>query len=285
MLVSDKWIDYELLDCSGGEKLERWGKYILVRPEPQAIWKSTREHSGWREFDAHYERSVSGGGKWSNNKLPDNWRINYNLPHTLAFNVALMNFKHTGLFPEQAINWEYIIDKISSAGRKINVLNLFAYSGGATLAAASAGATVCHVDASRGMVSRARENAQLSNLGDKPIRWIIDDCSAFVQREIRRERKYDVIIMDPPSFGRGPSGEVWKLEDSLYDFIELCKGVLSDDPLFVLINSYTTGLSPSTLSYISQSILGGNAQSYELGLPVTKSGLVLPCGAACRLEF
>ena len=285
MWYSNKWIDYELLDCSNGEKLERWGQYVLIRPEPQAIWKSKREHPGWREFDARYDRSKSGGGAWSRNSVPDKWQINYTCTQTLSFHASLMNFKHTGLFPEQAVNWEYIIDKISSAGRKINVLNLFAYSGGATLAAASTGAAVCHVDASRGMVSRARENANLSNLEDKPVRWIVDDCATFIQREIRRGRKYDAIIMDPPSFGRGPSGEVWKLEDSLYDFVELCAGVLSDDPLFVLINSYTTGLSPSTLSYIAQSLLGGNAESQELGLPVTSSGLALPCGATCRLEF
>ena len=287
MWISDKWNDYELLDCSDGEKLERWGKYILIRPEPQAIWKTKREHPGWERFDARYERSKTGGGKWSRNSLPEKWQIDYN---DSKYSVSLMNFKHTGLFPEQAVNWEYIIKKIQSEKakapeRNIKVLNLFAYSGGATLAAAAAGATVCHVDASKGMVSRARENARLSDLEDKPIRWIIDDCVAFINREKRRNRKYDVIIMDPPSFGRGPSGEVWKLETSLYDFVDLCKDILSDDPLFVLLNSYTTGLSPSTLSYITQSLLGGKAESRELGLPVTESGLILPCGATCRLEF
>ena len=282
MWISDKWVNYELLDCSDGEKLERWGGFVLIRPEPQAIWKTAKEHPGWQAFDARYERSKSGGGKWSRNSLPDKWQISHN---ELVFNVSLMNFKHTALFPEQAVNWEYIAEKIKSANRKINALNLFAYSGGATLAVASAGATVCHVDASKGMVSRARENAELSGLGEKPIRWIVDDCVAFIGREQRRGRKYDVIIMDPPSFGRGPSGEVWKLETSLYDFVGLCSDVLSDEPLFVLINSYTTGLSPSTLSYIAQSVLGGNADSRELGLPVTASGLTLPCGATCRLEF
>jgi len=282
MWISDNWVDYELLDCSDGEKLERWDQYVLIRPEPQAIWKTAREHPCWQEFEARYERSKSGGGRWSRNSLPDKWQISHG---KLVFNVSLMNFKHTALFPEQAVNWEYIVDKIKSANRKITVLNLFAYSGGATLAAASAGATVCHVDASKGMVSRARENAALSGFEETPIRWIVDDCAAFIGREQRRGRKYDVIIMDPPSFGRGPSGEVWKLESSLYDFVELCAGVLSDEPLFVLINSYTTGLSPSTLSYIAQSALGGKADSQELGLPVTQSGLTLPCGATCRLEF
>ena len=285
MWISDKWNDYELLDCSDGEKLERWGKYVLIRPEPQAIWKTPREHDGWKNFDARYERSKSGGGSWSINSLPEKWQISYSADEKLTFNVSLMNFKHTGLFPEQAVNWEYIINKIKTANRKINVLNLFAYSGGATLAAALAGAAVCHVDASKGMVARARENAALSALEEKPIRWIVDDCTAFIQREMRRGRKYDVIIMDPPSFGRGPSGEVWKLESSLYDFVELCVGVLSDDPLFVLINSYTTGLSPSTLSYIAQSALGGKAESRELGLSVMSRSLALPCGATCRLEF
>ena len=209
MWIADKWVDYELLDSSDGEKLERWGQYTLVRPEPQAIWRTVKEHPGWQKYDARYERSKTGGGKWSRNSLPEKWNISYN---DLVFNVSLMNFKHTGLFPEQAVNWEYIADKIRTAGRKVNVLNLFAYSGGATLAAVSSGATVCHVDASRGMVSRARENAALSGFETMPVRWIVDDCAAFIGREIRRGRKYDVIIMDPPSFGRGPSGEVWKLE-------------------------------------------------------------------------
>jgi 23S rRNA (cytosine1962-C5)-methyltransferase len=280
--ISDKWVDYELLDCSDGEKLERWGQFVLVRPEPQAIWKSEREHPGWLEFDARYCRSSSGGGMWENNVLPKEWQINYN---NLRFNVNLMNFKHTGLFPEQAVNWEFISDKIASSGREISVLNLFAYTGGATVAAASAGASVCHVDASKGMVSRARFNAKLSGLEDKPIRWITDDCSAFIKREIRRNRKYDAIIMDPPSFGRGPSGEVWKLEDSLYDFVKLCADVISGNPLFVLINSYTTGLSPSTLAYVSKLVFDGHAESQELGLPVTATGLYLPCGATCRVEF
>jgi 23S rRNA (cytosine1962-C5)-methyltransferase len=281
MWVSDKWNDYELLDCSGGEKLERWGRHILVRPDPQAIWQTPKERPEWETADAVYERSQSGGGRWRRGGLPDRWQINYG---TLAFNVSLMNFKHTGLFPEQAVNWEYIAEKIRIAGRGVSVLNLFAYTGGATLAAAAAGAEVCHVDAARGMVARARENAKTSGLEDKPIRWIVDDCAKFVEREIRRGRKYDALIMDPPSYGRGPSGEVWKLEDGLFDFIKLCAGVLSDNPLFVLINSYTTGLSPSTLTYIVCSLLGGRAESCELGLPVISSGLALPCGASCRWE-
>ena len=279
MWISDKWVDYELLDCSCGERLERWGGHVLIRPDPQVIWRTPKEHPHWQTADARYERSKSGGGRWRSNSLPGKWRIGFS---DLVFNVSLMNFKHTGLFPEQAANWEYITERIRSAGRKISVLNLFAYTGGATLAAAAAGADVCHVDAARGMVSRARENADSSGLADKPIRWIVDDCAKFVERELRRGRRYDALIMDPPSFGRGPSGEIWKLEDGLYDFVKLCSGVLSDDPLFVLINSYTTGLSPSTLTYIVQSLFGGSAESRELGLPVTSSGLVLPCGASCR---
>ena len=279
MWLADKWADYELLDCSGGEKLERWGQYVLVRPDPQVIWQTPKEHPRWRDPDARYIRSKSGGGRWHKSNVPDRWRIGY---ENLNFNASLMNFKHTGMFPEQAVNWDYITEKISSAGRETNVLNLFAYTGGATLAAAAAGAIVCHVDAARGMVSRAKENAMASGLEKKPIRWIVDDCAKFVEREIRRGHRYDALIMDPPSYGRGPSGEVWKLEDRLYDFVKLCAGALSDDPLFVLINSYTTGLSPSALSYIAQSLLGGRAESRELGLPVASSGLALPCGASCR---
>ena len=279
MWISDKWVDYELLDCSCGERLERWGSHVLVRPDPQVIWRTPKDHPGWNAADSIYERSQSGGGQWSLNSLPDRWRVGY---RELSFYVSLMNFKHTGLFPEQAVNWDYISEKIRSESRKVSVLNLFAYTGGATLAAASAGADVCHVDAARGMVARARENAKLSGLEDKPIRWIVDDCAKFVEREIRRGRRYDALIMDPPSYGRGPSGEVWKLEDGLYDLVKLCTGVLCDEPLFVLINSYTTGLSPSVLSYITQSLLGGSVESRELGLPVVSGGLSLPCGAACR---
>ena len=281
MWISDKWADYELLDCSCGEKLERWGSYLLVRPDPQVIWKTPKKHPGWHGFDARYERSHSGGGKWHVRNIPDNWQIGYG---GLSFRVSLMNFKHTGLFPEQAANWEYISDKVKSCERKISILNLFAYTGGATLASAAAGASVCHVDAARGMVARARENAKISGLESEPVRWIVDDCSKFLEREIRRGRRYDALIMDPPSYGRGPSGEVWKLEDGLYDFVKLCTGVLSDNPLFMLINSYTAGLSPGTLAYIAKSLLGGRAESREVGLPVTECKSVLPCGAACRWE-
>ncbi|MDR0489621.1 MAG: class I SAM-dependent methyltransferase [Oscillospiraceae bacterium] len=281
MWISDNWTDYELLDCSGGERLERWGRHALIRPDPQVIWHTPKNRPEWNVADAVYTRSQSGGGRWRSNGITDKWHIGFG---DFIFNVSLMNFKHTGLFPEQAVNWEYVTSMIRSAGRGISVLNLFAYTGGATLAAASAGADVCHVDAARGMVSRARDNAKSSGLDEKPIRWIVDDCAKFVEREIKRGRRYDALIMDPPSYGRGPSGEVWKLEDNLYDFVKLCAGVLSDDPLFVLINSYTTGLSPSTLTYIVQSLLGGHAESGELGLPVTSSGLVLPCGASCRWE-
>jgi len=283
--ISDKWTDFELIDCSRGEKLERWGKYTLVRPDPQAIWDTPRTNPNWKKYSAKYSRSSAGGGKWDKGALPESWQINYG---DLKFNVKPMNFKHTGLFPEQAANWDYIMKKISGAGRPVSVLNLFAYTGGATIAAAAAGASVCHVDAAKGMVSWARENAKISGLEDRPIRWIIDDCAKFVEREIRRGRKYDAIIMDPPSYGRGPSGEVWKLEDSIYPFVSLCSGVLSDDPLFVIINSYTTGLSASTIAYIAETVFtkkfGGHAESQELGLPVTETGLALPCGATCRWE-
>lgn len=285
MWTADKWLDYELIDCSGGEKLERWGDYLLVRPDPQAIWDTPREHSGWFKPSARYTRSSSGGGKWDSRNIPAKWQINYG---DLTFNVGPMNFKHTGIFPEQAANWDFIAQKIRNAGRQLNILNLFAYTGGATVAAAAAGASVCHVDAAKGMVSWARDNAVSSSVEDKPIRWIVDDCAKFVTREIKRGRRYDAIIMDPPSYGRGPSGEIWKLEDNLFDFVELCCGVLSDNPSFVLINSYTTGLSPSVLTYISEIIFskrfGGTSESRELGLPVSQSGLLLPCGASCRWQ-
>ncbi|MBE6948832.1 MAG: SAM-dependent methyltransferase [Ruminococcaceae bacterium] len=285
MWVSDKWRDFELLDCSKGEKLERWGNYILVRPDPQAIWDTKRSNPNWQKSSARYSRSSKGGGSWDKGKLPEKWQVKYG---ELTFNVKPMNFKHTGLFPEQAVNWDYIMNKIREAKRPVKVLNLFAYTGGATIAAAAAGASVCHVDAAKGMVAWAKENAKASGLEDKPIRWIVDDCAKFVEREIRRGHKYDAIIMDPPSYGRGPSGEIWKLEENLYPFVKLCTGVLSDDPLFVLINSYTTGLSASTLTYIAGSLFtprfGGKAVSDELGLPVTETGLCLPCGATCRWE-
>lgn len=283
MWISDQWRDYELLDCGGGEKLERWGKYTLVRPDPQAIWKTERSHRGWQKPDARYARSATGGGAWETKHIPERWTVDYS---SLTFNIKPMNFKHTGIFPEQAVNWDFAAGQIKRAGRPVRVLNLFAYTGAATIACAAAGAEVCHVDAAKGMVAWARENAKSSGLEDAPIRWIIDDCAKFVEREIRRGRKYDAVIMDPPSYGRGPSGEVWKLEENLWPFVELVSGVLSANPLFFLINSYTTGLAPSVLTYILDSLLpkrhGGHTESAELGLPVTESGLVLPCGATGR---
>jgi len=283
MWISDKWSDYELLDCGGGEKLERWGNYTLVRPDPQAIWSTPRRHPGWRKADARYARSHTGGGSWDKRALPERWQVAYG---ALTFNIKPMNFKHTGLFPEQAANWDFAQEQIRRAGRPIRVLNLFAYTGGATVACAAAGASVCHVDAARGMVSWARENARSSGLEEAPIRWIIDDCGKFVEREIRRGRRYDAVIMDPPSYGRGPTGEVWRLEENLYPFVELVSGVLSDRPLFFLINSYTTGLAPSVLTYILETLItrrhGGHTESAELGLPVTETGLALPCGATGR---
>ena len=285
MWLAKDWKDYELLDASQGERLERWGEHILVRPDPQAIWRTARSAPEWRQFEGKYSRSSTGGGSWDKGQLPPEWNIRY---RELTFHVKPMNFKHTGLFPEQAANWDWMEAKIRSARRSIRVLNLFAYTGGATVACLHAGASVCHVDAARGMVAWAKENAAASSLSDRPVRWIVDDCAKFVEREIRRGRRYDAIIMDPPSYGRGPGGEVWRLEDNLWDFVSLCAGVLSDDPLFVLINSYTTGLAPSVLEYITESIFtrrfGGSSRSEELGLPVTQSGLVLPCGASCRWE-
>ena len=283
MWISNAWRDYELLDCSDGEKLERWGKYILLRPDPQAIWQTPRDPALWSRYDARYARASTGGGKWSEHRVPEHWQVQY---RNLTFQVGPMNFKHTGLFPEQAANWDFAMEAIRRAGRPVSVLNLFAYTGGATIAAAAAGAQVCHVDAAKGMVAWARENARLSGLEQAPIRWIVDDCAKFVEREIRRGRRYDALIMDPPSYGRGPSGEVWKLERDLWPFVELASKVLSDNPLFVIINSYTTGLAPSVVGYILDSIVtrryGGGTACDELGLPVTASGLALPCGAAGR---
>ena len=283
MWRAEHWQDYEVLDTSSGEKLERWGKYYLVRPDPQVIWNTPRKNPRWRSYDARYARSSSGGGHWSAHHLPERWQISYG---PLTFNIKPMNFKHTGVFPEQAANWDYIMQKIQGAGRQVEVLNLFAYTGGATLAAARAGARVCHVDAAKGMVAWAKENARSSGLQDAPIRWIVDDCAKFVEREIRRGRRYDCVIMDPPSYGRGPSGEIWKLEKDLYPFVQLVSQVLSDNPLFFIINSYTTGLAPSVIGCILDSVLGpkfgGSSACDELGLPVTDSGLVLPCGATGR---
>ncbi len=285
MLYSDNWSDYSLIDCSDGQRLERWNKYILVRPDPQVIWKDTKKSPLWKKADASYMRSRGGGGAWKENSLPSEWNLEYeNLG--LKFVIRPMGFKHTGVFPEQAVNWEWVHDKIKNAGREIKVLNLFAYTGGATIAAAKAGAKVCHVDASKGMVAVARENAALSGLESAPIRYIVDDCQKFVQREIRRGNFYDGIIMDPPSYGRGPSGEVWKLEDNIWEFVKLVSGVLSPDPLFFVLNSYTTGLSASTMGYMLSNALcprfGGKVVSDELGLRAEATGLGLPCGAVSR---
>lgn len=281
MRYTKDWQDYELLDCSEGERLERWGNVVLIRPDPQVIWNTPKEHPLWHRADARYIRSKEGGGHWEcRKKLPENWNIGY---RDLKFKISPTGFKHTGLFPEQAVNWDMMREKIAGAGRSIKVLNLFAYTGGATLAAASAGASVCHVDAAKGMVHWARENAELSSLAEKPIRWIVDDCAKFVEREIRRGNTYDAIIMDPPSYGRGPGGEVWKLEDQIYDLVKLCTGVLSDDPLFFLLNSYTTGLSASAMAYVlgvNMQKFGGKVSAEEIGLPVTASGMVLPCGSS-----
>ena len=283
MWIADKWKDYEVIDTSDGEKLERWGNYTLVRPDPQVIWNTPKSDRRWRTYDGRYARSNTGGGQWSEKRLPERWQVEYG---PLTFNVKPMNFKHTGIFPEQAVNWDFSMEQIKNAGRPVSVLNLFAYTGGATLAAAAAGASVCHVDAAKGMVSWARENAKSSGLEDAPIRWIIDDCAKFVEREIKRGRRYDAIIMDPPSYGRGPSGEIWKLEKDLYPFLQLVTGVLSDDPLFFIINSYTTGLAPSVLGYMLDTLIttkhGGQSECQELGLPVTNSGLTLPCGSTGR---
>jgi 23S rRNA (cytosine1962-C5)-methyltransferase len=283
MWIADRWEDYELIDCGEGEKLERWNKEFLVRPDPQAIWETPRRNPAWRRANARYLRSQTGGGHWEKRQLPESWQMRYG---ELTFQVKPMNFKHTGLFPEQAVNWDFAMEMIRGAGRPIRVLNLFAYTGAATVACAKAGASVCHVDAAKGMVAWARENAELSGLGKAPIRWIVDDCGKFVEREIRRGRRYDAIIMDPPSYGRGPSGEVWKLENNLFPFVRLCVGALSDQPLFVLINSYTTGLAPSVLGYLLHLLVfskfGGVCTWDELGLPVTETGLCLPCGSTGR---
>ena len=286
MWIAKDWKDYTIVDTSSGEKLELWGKYSLIRPDPQVIWKSDKKNQLWRRADACYSRSHSGGGAWNENKLPESWTVSYK---DLTFRIKPMGFKHTGLFPEQATNWDWMRELIEKAGRPINVLNLFAYTGGATVACAKAGASVCHVDASKGMVAQAKDNAQLSGLADAPIRYIVDDCKKFIEREIRRGKKYDAIIMDPPSYGRGPTGEVWKIEESIDSFVELTAGVLSDTPLFFLLNSYTTGLSASTMKYITDIRLlnrfKGKSVADEIGLPVRDTGLVLPCGSSVRVVF
>lgn len=285
MWIASEWKDYEIIDTSCGEKLERWGGYILIRPDPQVIWNTKKQAAGWKRHNGHYHRSSKGGGSWEFFNMPDVWQVSYK---NLKFNLQPFKFKHTGLFPEQAVNWEWAGDKIRSSGRKINVLNLFAYTGGATLSAAAAGASVTHVDASKGMVTWAKENLEVSGLSSAPVRWIVDDCVKFVEREIRRGRKYDAIIMDPPSYGRGPKGEIWKMEDSIHQFLKTCVNLLSDNPLFILINSYTTGLQPAVLSYMLNLEVakkyGGKTESQEIGLPVSSNGLVLPCGASGRWE-
>ncbi len=286
MWVANEWKDYEVLDTSEGEKLERWGDFLLVRPDPQVIWNTPKSHKGWQTKNAHYHRSNKGGGEWEFFHLPEQWSIFYK---GLTFHLKPFSFKHTGLFPEQATNWDWFSNKIRLAKRQIRVLNLFAYTGGATIAAAKAGANVTHVDASKGMVTWAKENALSSGLANAPIRWIVDDCIKFVEREIRRGSHYDAIIMDPPSYGRGPKGEIWKIEDAIYPLLQLCTKLLSEQPLFFLINSYTTGFAPSVLSYLLGCEVvpkfGGNVYADEVGLPVTESGLVLPCGSSGRWEW
>lgn len=284
MWIADNWKDYEVLDTSDGEKLERWGDYILVRPDPQVIWSTGHDAKEWKQKNGHYHRSEKGGGQWEFFDLPNEWTISY---RELTFHLKPFSFKHTGLFPEQAVNWDWFSDKIRSAKRPVKVLNLFAYTGGATLAVAAAGASVTHVDASKGMVTWAKENAASSGLSDAPIRWIVDDCVKFVEREIRRGNHYDAIIMDPPSYGRGPKGEIWKIEDSVFPLIKLCAQLLTDKPLFFLVNSYTTGLQPAVLRYMIATALekyDGTVTADEIGLPVSSNGLVLPCGASGRFE-
>lgn len=276
-----KWQDYELIDCSDGERLERWGDIILIRPDPQIIFNTERTNPLWRKAHARYNRSSSGGGSWQTYKpLPKQWTIGYK---NLTFGIKPMGFKHTGIFPEQAVNWDFAMDKIKNANRPVKVLNMFAYTGAATLACLSAGASVCHVDASKGMVQWAKENSVLSGLDKKPVRWLVDDCVKFVQREQRRGNKYDGIIMDPPSYGRGPGGEVWKLEEQLFSLVELCLPILSDDALFFILNSYTTGLSPAVMEYLLGVMIkkqrGGTVSSSEIGLHVTETGMTLPCGS------
>ena len=284
MFLANNWVDYKLIDSADGEKLEYWGKYLLRRPDPQAVWSIKSEKKLWDRSDAWYHRSDKGGGHWEYfNKLPEKWTINY---RNLTFNIKPMGFKHTGLFPEQAVNWDWFSDLIKNANREIKVLNLFAYTGGATVAALEAGASVCHVDASKGMVTWAKENVVSSGLADRSVRYIVDDVKKFVAREIRRGNKYDAIIMDPPSYGRGPSGEVWKIEDELFPLVWDCMKILSDKPLFFLINSYTTGLSAEILKNILTMTLkkkfGGKVSADEIGLPMSSSGLVLPCGISGR---
>jgi 23S rRNA (cytosine1962-C5)-methyltransferase len=285
MRYSQSFLDYKIIDTSNGEKLEKWGKYILVRPDPQVIWETPRNNIAWKNPDGRYIRSSTGGGQWENNHLPEVWSVSYK---NYKFNLKPMGFKHTGLFPEQAVNWDWMSEKIKKSERKISVLNLFAYTGGATVACAAAGAEVVHVDSSKGMVNWAKENLAVSGLSEMPVRFIVDDCIKFVQREIRRGKKYDAIIMDPPSYGRGPSGEIWKIEEQIYDLLRICADVLSDAPLFFMLNSYTTGLSPSVMAYLLGVTVGnrykGLISADEIGLMVEQTGLVLPCGATAIWE-
>ena len=285
MNIANEWKDYEIIDMASGEKLERWGNIKLIRPDPQIIWKNKSIPSEWKSANARYNRSSTGGGAWEYIKrLPESWQVKYK---NLTFNIKTMGFNHTGLFPEQAVNWDWMINKIKQSKRDIKVLNLFAYTGGATVACLSAGASVCHVDSSKGMTTWAKENVESSGLREKPVRFIIDDVVKFVQREIRRGNKYDAIIMDPPSYGRGKNGEVWQFENNIADLVELCMQVLSDDPLFFLINSYTTGISSKVLANLLELNMKnykGKITSGEIGLPMKNSNLVLPCGIYGRWE-
>lgn len=287
MWIADNWKDYILLDTGNGEKLEKWGDYVLVRPDPQIIWHTDYNNKFWKLKNAHYHRSKSGGGNWEIFSLPEQWKINYK---DLTFLLKPFNFKHTGLFPEQATNWDWFSAKIKQADRHIKVLNLFAYTGGATLSALNAGASVVHVDASKGMVNWAKENAEASGLSHLNVRWLVDDCLKFVKREIRRGNKYDAIIMDPPSYGRGPGGEIWKIEETMYPFFKECVKLLSDNPLFILINSYTSGLPCGVMDYIMKLELGkkfpnARISSDEIGLRVQNTELILPCGTSTRWEI
>lgn len=287
MWIAEHWQDYELIDTSAGEKLERWGKYVLRRPDPQAVWDTPKEHPLWEKADAVYHRDSSGGGRWDIRRLPEWWPVRY---RELTFCIKPMSFKHTGLFPEQAVNWDWAAGLIAGAGRPVRVLNLFAYTGGATVACAAAGGQVCHVDAAKGMTRWARENLEASGLADRPVRFLVDDCLKFVEREKRRGRRYEAVILDPPSYGRGPGGEVWKLEEQLYALLSSCVGLLSKAPLFFLLNAYTTGLSPSAMAYLLGVTVGrafpaGRLSAGEIGLPTARTGLAFPCGASVRMEF
>jgi len=287
MWIADGWKDYELIDASGGEKLERWGRCIMRRPDPQAVWDTPKSHPLWEKADAVYHRDRSGGGRWEIRSLPGGLSVRYG---ALRFNIRPTGFKHTGLFPEQAVNWDWEAALIAGAGRPVRVLNLFAYTGGATAACAAAGAQVCHVDASKGMTQWAKENLAASGLSGRPVRFLVDDCIKFVGREKRRGRRYEAIILDPPSYGRGPGGEVWKLEEQLYTLLSACADLLSEKPLFFLLNSYTTGLSPSAMGYllgvtVGRAFTSGRLEADEIGLNVTSTGLAFPCGASARMTF